>query len=443
MTNNELFQNEKISKLLLRLAPPVMIAQLIQALYNIVDSYFIGKFSTDGLAALSVIFPIQLLISALAVGTGVGVNTIMSKYDGLERRKNANEAAGTGFLLAILNWVVFALITCLLMKAYTEISLKSAAAQQYAYEYGMIICACGFGIFAESNQSKILQARGDMKTPMIAQIAGAATNIILDYLLIFGIGIFPKLGIKGAAVATVCGQILAAIIVEIKVFYKPPQLKKAKKYSAEIYKAGLPNILMNALCTVYIIVFNLILVRFSDDAVTVLGLYYKLQTFYLIPVLGLTTCIVPILSYNYAAKNTTRCRDILRQSVIISVICMGIGTLLFELLPTQLLEIFAKGETQILQIGAIALRIIAISFMPLAISLIMPTYFQAIGMNKQSIFITVLRQIFLLIPLAALFSLLGLNCVWLAFPITEIITAGVAIILYFKYPLQNNKIKQR
>ena len=435
MAQADSFGTEKVGRLLWRLAPPVMLAQLIQALYNIVDSYFVGQYSKEGLAALSVIFPIQLLISALAIGTGVGVNTVMSKLDGLSNRKGADETAGVGLLLAVLSWAAFALIACGVMKIYSRLSLSSPAAQAYACSYGRIVCGFSFGIFLESNWTKVLQARGDMKTPMIAQVIGAVTNMVLDWLLIFGIGIFPRMGVAGAAIATVIGQILAAVIVGVKGFYKVPPLATARRYIRPIYVAGIPNILMNALCTIYIIALNLILVSFSDDAVTVLGLYYKLQTFYLIPVMGLTTCIVPILSYNYAARSIGRCKEILWRSVLVAVVCMGVGTLGFELFPAPLLNIFADGEPAILSIGVHALRVIAISFMPLALSLMIPTYIQAIGKGGPSIFLTVLRQIILLVPLAWVLSLGGLRYVWWAFPITEVITASAGLWLYKKSPM--------
>ena len=434
--SNSFFGTEKVLKLLLRLAPPVMLAQLIQALYNIVDSYFIGQYSKDGLAALSVIFPIQLLISALAIGTGVGVNTLMSKFYGLSKEKEAKATAGVGFFLSVVSWAIFATISCGVMGIYTKLSLSTPQAQDYACTYGRIVCGFSFGIFLESNWSKILQSKGDMKTPMIAQVVGAITNIVFDYLLIFGIGIFPEFGVAGAAIATVMGQILAAVIVSFKGYHKIPSFHKLHNYIKPIYQAGIPNIVMNALCTIYIVALNLILVSFSDDAVTVLGLYYKLQMFCLIPVMGLTTCIVPILSYNYASGQIERCKQIVWESIAISAACMAVGTLAFEIFPTQLLSIFAKNEKNILEIGTVALRIIGISFIPISISLVIPTYFQAIGKGKQSIFLTVLRQLVLLIPLAWIFSFIGLNYVWLAFPITEVVTAIAAYALYRKFPMK-------
>lgn len=433
--NKDFFGTEPVFELLMRLAPPVMLAQLIQALYNIVDSYFIGQYSKDGLAALSVIFPIQLLISAFAIGTGVGVNTLMSRYYGISKEREAEETAGTGSLLALISWGIFALVSCSVMRGYTNISLSTPQAREYACSYGWIVCGFSIGIFLESSWTKILQAKGDMKTPMIAQVTGALTNIVLDWLLIFGIGIFPELGVAGAAAASVIGQIAAAGIVGIKAYHRCPPLKKVRKYIRPIYQAGAPNILMNALCTVYIVALNLILAGFSDDAVTVLGLYYKLQTFCLIPAMGLTTCIVPVLSYNYAAGKISRCKKVLWESVGITAACMAVGTLAFETIPVPLLKIFSD-DPAILTIGNTALRIIGISFVPISFSIVIPTYFQAIGMGKQSVALTVLRQIVLLIPLAWAFSLLGVDYVWWAFPTAEIITAATACILYRKYPMK-------
>ena len=343
--------------------------------------------------------------------------------------------AGVGVWLALLAWVVFAVVTCAVMPLYARVSLSSAAAQAATCSYGRIVCGCSIGIFLESNWTKVLQARGNMRLPMMAQIVGAGVNIGLDRLLIFGAGPIPRLGVAGAAWATVIGQVLAACIVGVAVRRPLPPPRAVGKYVRPICRAGVPNMLMNALCTVYIIVLNLILASFSDAAVTVLGLYYKMQTFLLIPVLALTTCIVPLLSFNYAAGAWDRCRSILWQSVGVSAGCMAVGTMVFLLFPTQLLSIFAAGEPGVLALGKLALRIIAIGFVPIVWSLIVPTYFQAIGKGRQSVFISVLRQILLLIPLAWGLSFLDVQAVWWAFPITEYLTAGATVILHKKYPM--------
>ena len=330
-----LFESEKVWKLLLRITPPVMLAQLIQALYNIVDSYFVGRYSGNGLTALSVIFPLQLIITALAVGTGVGLNTQMSRLYARRRREEADAAAGAGMVLAVLSWLVFAVVSLLLMRPYVRLSANTPEAVDYAVTYGNIVCGGSLGIFLESCWTKVHQAGGNMKLPMAAQIAGALTNIVLDPILIFGLGPVPELGVAGAAIATVAGQFVAAAITGVRGWRRPPALKKLGTYARPIYRLGYPSILMQSLYPVYIVALNVILAGFCDEAVTVLGLYYKLQTFFFIPLMGLETCIVPVLSYNYTRARYDRCREIMRVAFLISSAFMLVGTLCFWLIPVQ------------------------------------------------------------------------------------------------------------
>ena len=425
------FGTQKIGKILLRVAPPVMLAQLIQALYNIVDSFFIGQYSSDGLTALSVIFPIQLLISALAIGLGVGVNTIMSRLYATNDIIEAHKTGGAGMIIAIIVWALFSCLSFALMRPYVQTSAKSVQAIEYAIQYGTIICIGSLGIFLESIWTKIHQSHGNMMIPMIAQIAGAITNIILDRLLIFGVGPFPELGIQGAALATVAGQVVAAIITGVKGFHKPPNIKYIWHYFKKIIRFGYPSILMQSLFTIYIIVLNIILTSFSDEAVTVLGLYYKMQTFFFIPLLALQTCIVPILSYNYAQKKYDRVENTMRDSIIISLIFMVVGVLCFELIPDQLISFFSKDQNVHL-IGLLAFRIIGISFIPAVFSLISPVFFQAIGKAIPSVILSIIRQLVCLIPLFYAFSFIGLNYTWIAFPISEVITGTIGIVLYIR-----------
>lgn len=304
----DFFGKEKIAKILLKTAPPVMLAQLIQALYNIVDSFFVGQYSSDALTALSVIYPLQLIIVALAVGTGVGVNTYMARKYAQGKSEMADEAAGTGMVLEGITWIVFAVISILILKPYVAGSAKSPQAVVDAMVYGKIVCIGSIGAFLEGNWTKVHQSQGNMRLPMFAQMIGAVINIILDPILIFGIGIIPQMGVAGAAYATILGQIAAAIITGKKGYRKPPCFRKLLHYAKRIYLLGYPSILMQALYTVYIVALNMILAGFSDAAVTVLGLYYKVQTFFFIPLFGLQTCIVPIISYNYARNSYDRCR---------------------------------------------------------------------------------------------------------------------------------------
>ena len=430
-TDYNTFGTEKIWKILMHLAPPVMLAQLIQALYNIIDSYFIGKYSPDGLTALSVIFPLQLIITALSVGTGVGVNTQMAKLYAQQKEKEANQTAGTGMILSCLTWFLFAIISTVFMRTYVTTSAKSETAIQYGLIYGKIVCVGSIGIFLESVWTKVLQAGGNMLCPMIAQIIGALTNIILDPILIFGLLSFPKLGIAGAAIATICGQITAAVITGIWGFRKPPALSKMISCAKWIYLLGYPSILMQMLYTVYIVVLNIILVSFSDAAVTVLGLYYKIQTFFFIPLLGLQTCIVPVLSYNYASRKYKRCETIIKESVAFSLSFMLIGVFCFELLPKNLLMLFSN-EAKVLKIGIPAFKIIGLSFLPAVFSLLSPVFFQAIGNAKSSALLSIIRQLGCLVPIFWLLSKLGLAYTWMAFPAAEIITGTLGIILYIR-----------
>lgn len=264
------FQTERVWKILLRIAPPVMLAQLIQALYNIVDSYFVGQYSNSGLTALSVIFPVQLIITAIAVGTGVGVNTYMARMYAFGKKRAADCTAGTGMVLAVISWAVFAVAMLLLMEPYVRTSATSPDAVADAVLYGNIVCVGSLGIFLESIWTKVYQAGGNMRLPMLAQIAGALTNIVLDPVLIFGLGPVPHMGIAGAAIATVAGQCVAAAITGAAGFRRPPKLVVMRKYVRQIYRLGYPSIFMQMLYTVYIMALNMILAGFSDDAVTVL-----------------------------------------------------------------------------------------------------------------------------------------------------------------------------
>lgn len=429
---NELFGKESIGKILLKLAPPVMLAQLIQALYNIVDSLFVGRYSDSGLTALSIVYPLQLLMIALAVGTGVGINTVMAARLGVKKEKEADEYAGVGTPLAAILWLIFALVCLFIMPAYAKMSTSSAAVIQDVVTYGRIVCVFSFGLFFESIWTKVLQAHGDMKTPMIAQIIGAVTNIVLDPLLIFGLFGLPEMGIAGAAVATVAGQIAAAAIVFKKGYKKSPSIRVYPHHTADIFILGMPNILMQSAYTLYILGLNLILATFSDAAVTVLGLYYKWQTFFFIPLGSMQTCIVPVISFNYAAKNVKRCSKTLWWAVGFGVALMLLGVLCFEAIPAQMLHVFTS-DTSVIKIGTAAFRIIGISFVPLVTSLTLPVFFQAVGMSLKSSLLTIIRTVVLFVPLAFLFSRFGLNFFWLTFPVTDSLTSLVGFLFYRQF----------
>ena len=430
--NSDFFGTEKISKILLKMAPPVMLAQLIQALYNVVDSFFVGRYSESGLTALSIIYPIQLLVIALAVGTGVGINTEMAYNLGIGRKRRSDETAGIGTPLALLTWVIFAVVCFFLMPAYARMNTSSEEVITMVVLYGRIICILSIGLFLESVWTKVHQAEGNMRMPMIAQIIGAIVNIALDPLLIFGLCGLPKMGIGGAATATVVGQIAAALIVMKGGFRKIPALVVFPHQIKRIYKLGIPNILMQAAYTFYIFGLNLILATFSDQAVTVLGLYYKWQAFFFIPLGAMQTCIVPVVSYNYAAGKYERCKKTLKVAIIFGIALMMIGVVLFETIPGPMLHVFSH-DPKVISIGEVAFRFIGISFIPLVSSLTFPVFFQALGHAVKSSILTIIRTVFLFIPLAYLFSRFGLNYFWLTFPVTDSITTLAGYLFYRQF----------
>ena len=432
METTELFGKEKIWRVLLKLAPPVMLAQLIQALYNIVDSLFVGRYAESGLTALSIVYPLQLLMIALAVGTGVGINTVMAAKLGCGSKSEAEECAGTGTYLAVLIWFLFAAVCYAFMPMYARMSTDSPAVIRDVIVYGRNACVFSFGLFLESIWTKVIQAYGDMKTPMIAQIIGAVTNIVLDPLLIFGMFGLPEMGIAGAAAATVTGQIAAALIVMRKGFRRSPAAKKYPRYVKAIFRLGTPNIIMQATYTFYILGLNLILKEFSDNAVTALGLYYKWQTFFFIPLGAMQTCIVPIISFNYAARNLERCKKTLLVSVMFGAALMLVGTLCFCIFPEPMLRVFTSNQ-DVIRIGITGFIFTGSSFIPMVTSQIFPVFFQATGFSVKSSLLTIIRTVVLFVPLGYLFSRLGLTWFWVAFPVTEILTTLVGLVFYRKF----------
>lgn len=439
MDDKEFFGKEKPAKILLKLAPPVMIAQLIQAIYNIVDSFFIGKYNGTGLTALSIVYPLQLLMIAIAMGIGVGINTAMAAKFGVGDEKEAQNYAGVGTTLALVSWVLFAGICWLIMPSYAAMSTDSEAVIAEVVIYGRIVCLFSTGLFLESIWTKVIQAEGDMKTPMVAQILGAVTNIILDPILIFGYFSLPKMGVAGAGIATVIGQMVAALAVMKKGCRKSPAFRDYGKYLPKIFYLGIPNILMQSAYTFYILGLNLILAEFSDQAVTALGLYYKWQTIFFIPLGAMQICIVPAISYNYASGKLKRCKDILLTAIWFGLGLMAVGTFCFELFPGAMLRVFTRDET-VVAIGAWGFHFIGVAFIPMVTSLIYPVFFQAVGSAFKSSLLTIIRTLCLFVPLGYLFSRLGLNWFWLTFPVTETVTTLVGFYFYRRFFAQKSKL---
>ena len=429
MTTENKMGTMPVGKLLIQISLPIMISMFVQALYNIVDSIFVAKLSTDALTAVSLAFPIQNLMISAGVGTGVGINALLSMRLGQKNYKAVTQTALNGIFLVIITIVLFIILGITIPHAY----LKSQTSNMQIVELGtdyleicMIFC---FGLFLAITFERLLQSTGRTVLSMISQLAGAITNIILDPVMIFGLLGFPAMGIKGAAWATVIGQItgaLISIILNIKINkeinFNPKGFKPQSKIIIDIYKVGIPSILLGSIGSVLTYLLNLILGAFSTVAIAVYGVYFKLQSFVFMPVFGLNNGIVPIVAYNFGAKYKKRIIDSIKMCALVALIIMGVGTLIFEVFPTQLLAMFSPNE-EMLEIGIPALRIIAIHFPIAAIGITFTSVFQAFGRGFLSMSVSFIRQIFALLPSAWLLSLTGnINNIWWAFVIAELIS---------------------
>ena len=422
-------ENISVSKLLLKMSPPVMLALLIQSIYNIADSFFVARYSTEGLTALSIVYPVQLLITALATGTGAGVNILISRLDGRGETEAQHDIIKSGLFLNMFHFLIFAFVGNILANAYFSLSTGNAVVKAQGIIYSRIIFSGSFGLFIESICTKILQARGNMMIPMIAQVTGSVVNILLDIMLIFGIGHIPALGIRGAAIATVIGQWVAMVITLLAVMKKYSLRGTCKpEFCKQIYANGIGSIVTQSLYTIYIVGLNMILKIFTEDAVTVLGIYYKIQSFFFIPLLGFQQVLLPLFSYHYGAGDRHRNRNILKCAMTFSAAIMAVATGIFFLFPEKLVQIFSM-ESAILAIGKYAFPVISISFVFAGLTIVITSYLQGIAHIKSSLFIIVLRQIVLLIPLAWVFHFMGLNAVWWTFPVTEIIASITGILI--------------
>ncbi len=426
-----------VLKLIISMSVPAMFSMLIQSLYNVVDSIFVAQIGEEALTAVSLAFPIQMLLVAVGVGTGVGINSLVSRRLGEKQQEEANHAATHGMILAVVSWILFALVGIFFTKPFFRNFTENPAVSQMGILYTKIVTICSFGVFLEINIEKTLQATGNMIYPMIFQLIGAVTNIILDPIMIFGLLGFPAMGVGGAALATVIGQIFAMLFSIYIAFAKSHQVhislkhfKLRMKTVKDIYAVGFPAIIMQAIGSVLIVGLNKILIGFSEAAVAVLGVYYKLQSFIFMPVFGLTQGVMPIMGYNYGARNKKRLMQALKYGCIIAACIMFVGTLLFLLFPKTLLMMF-NASPAMLDAGIPALRIICTCFVPAAFGILFSTLFQAVGMGAKSLMISLLRQLVVILPCAYLFSRIGLNYTWLAFPTAEIVSFFASLIIFY------------
>ncbi|MBP1046176.1 MATE family efflux transporter [Enterococcus sp. BWM-S5] len=438
MEKNKLTEG-KLLPLIISMSLPPIFSMVVQSLYNIVDSIFVAKISSEALTALSVAFPVQNLILALSVGFGTGVNAYIARKMGNKDLERAEQAAAQGLVLSFVHYIVVVGIGLFLSEPFMRLFTDNTEVVKLSSSYTVIIILFSFGQSIQIMIEKILQACGNMIAPMFFQLIGAVTNIILDPILIFGWFGFPAMGIEGAAIATVIGQILAMLAAMGTLIFRKQQLRISFrkvdwdwKMIKEIYMISIPSFLILSIGSIMVSGINLILKGVSEIGVAAFGIYYKLQSFIYMPISGLVQGTLPILSYSYGAKNRVRLLATLRLSLILSTIFGVLGSVLFWLIPTEIMGLFTS-DAQLLSMGNWMLRIIGSSFVFGSFCYIFASYFQATGSNFFSLSVTLLRQLFLILPVAWLLShLMGINGVWLAFLVSEFLTAALTVHLFRK-----------
>ncbi|MBQ8767404.1 MAG: MATE family efflux transporter [Clostridia bacterium] len=418
-----------IGRLLASMATPMMISMLVQAFYNVVDSVFVSQLGEDALNAVSLAFPLQQLMIAVCGGTAVGMNALLSRSLGEKNFDKANKIANSGVFLFLCSSVVFTLIGIFLSRPFFLAQTDVEQIVDYGTDYASVCLGCSIGVCSQFCFEKLLQSTGKTTHSMIAQLIGAVINIILDPILIFGLLGMPKLEVLGAAIATVAGQIVAAIVAVMfnikcnkEIHITTRLIRWDKDIAKEIYKIGLPSIIMQSIGSVMTFTMNKILIAFTTTATAVFGSYFKLQSFVFMPIFGLNNGMVPIIAYNYGARRYDRVKKTITLSVISAMVIMFIGFMAFELIPHVLLSFFNASEGM-LEIGVPALRIIGTHYLLAGFCIIAGSVCQAIGKPVHSLIVSVCRQLVVLLPVAWLLSLTGrLELVWFAFPIAECVS---------------------
>ncbi|MDO5132413.1 MAG: MATE family efflux transporter [Eubacteriales bacterium] len=436
-----------VKKLIISMSLPMMISMLVQAMYNVVDSVFVARLSEDALTAVTLAFPMQNLLISFASGTGVGINALLSKSLGEKRFDRADEAANNGLFLAILTSVLFFLIGLFGAGPFIGTQIRDAVVQEYGTIY-LRICLClSFGAIFQITFERLLQSTGRTFYSMISQATGALINIIFDPILIFGLFGFPKMGVAGAAAATVLGQMIAGCIgcflnirknedIHISI---PQILRPSGEVIRKIYFVGAPSILMMSIGSIMTYAMNQILGAFSKTATAVFGVYFKLQSFFFMPVFGLNNGLIPVLAYNYGARRSDRIKEALRFAMALAVCIMLSGTVIFRLFPETLLGMFNASEDMLL-IGVPALKTISLSFGLAGACIAMGSIFQAFSYSYYSLIVSVGRQLVVLIPAAMFLSTFGdVNLIWWAFPIAELMS--VVLSTFFFLRLYNKTVK--
>ncbi len=431
-----------VGRLLLGMALPMMLSMLVQALYNVVDSVFVSRINENALTAVSLAFPVQNLLIAFASGTGVGINSLLSRSLGEKNYERADQAANTGILLAVCTYLIFGLFGIFGSGLYFQILAGKDADPElvtFGRQYLSIVCTFSFGSFLQVTFERLLQSTGKTVYTMITQATGAILNIIFDPILIFGLFGFPKMGVAGAAAATVFGQIVAMLLGMYFNKKKNPEIhvggKRLRLHLPTvkvIYQVGIPSIIMMSIGSVMTFCMNKILLMFSSTAAAVFGVYFKLQSFFFMPVFGLNNGMVPIVAFNLGARNKKRIIDTIRLSIIAAVCMMLVGLTVFQLFPDVLLGLFDASE-EMLAIGCPALRIISLSYIFAGFCIVVGSVFQALGNGVYSLITSVARQLVVILPVSYfLAKTFGLSAVWWAFPIAEIVSMGLSLFLFIR-----------
>ena len=426
-----------VPKLLITMSLPMMISMLVQALYNIVDSMFVAQLSEDALTAVSLAFPIQTLMIAVASGTGVGINALLSRNLGEKNFEGADSAAKNGLFLGIASCIVFAVVGLLGSHFFFALQTDNQTIVKYGTEYLTIITLCSAGIFLQITFERLMQSTGKTIYNMITQGTGAIINIILDPIMIFGLFGFPRMEVAGAALATITGQVVA---VSMSFYFNATRNKEINislkgfrphaRTIAIIYEVGIPSIIMQAIGSVMTFGMNKILLMFSSTAAAVFGVYFKLQSFIFMPVFGLNNGMIPIIAYNYGARNKKRITQAAKLSVLIAVTIMIIGLIIFQTCSGFLLKNLFDASENMLSIGVPALRIISLSFLFAGYCIIVGSVFQALGNGVYSLIVSVARQLLVILPVAYLFArFFGLSMVWWSIPIAEIVSVILSTLL--------------
>ena len=433
-TKENIMGREGITPLLFRISLPLMISMLVQALYNIVDSMFVARLSETALTAVSLAFPLQNLLIAFGVGTGVGMASFLSRKLGERDEESATKVAGNGISIASITWAVFAVLGLTVVKPFLNLFSDDAELLGLSTGYSEIVMVFSLFMFLSMMNERILQGTGDSFSSMLSQMTGAITNIILDPIFIFTLGF----GVNGAAIATVIGQCVGCAVSFVCVIrnkfihIEPRHLKIDKRMVKAIYAVGAPTIITNSIGTVMTGAINAILISFSTTAVSIFSVYFKLQSFVFMPIFGLSSGMVPIIAYNYGARKRKRVTETIWKGTFIASVIMVLGTLAFNFFPRELLSLFSATE-EMYRIGIPALKMISLCFVPAAISIGLGSSFQATGYGVGTMIVSICRQLMVLIPVAYILSkFLGINGVWLSFIVAEIIGLVVSIAIYLK-----------